>query len=181
MLLRISRAYLCMAGSPELCCAVMIAASLTLLMESRIRLKMKRVTMNCGWEALSQVLWKKEIGTQYHLKWRTGLKHQTGKCEEGNPQIIENIWFGNGSAKPDLVVVVYCKRCFVSPGIFEPSSRTWVQSWASPIKTGIQKMREIWKEKNWSEKFSKFDLWGKLEEIRLFCSRKKKKGQRTPQ
>lgn len=65
--------------------------------------------MNCGWEALSQVLWKKEIRTQYHLKWRTGLKHQTGKCEEGNPQIIENIWFGNWSAKPDLVVVVYCK------------------------------------------------------------------------
>lgn len=44
------------------------------------------------------------------LKWRTGLKHQTGKREEGNPQVIENIWPGSWSAKTQIsVVVVYCK------------------------------------------------------------------------
>lgn len=108
MLLRIFRAYLCMSGSPELCHAVMIAASLTLLMKSRIHLKMQRVVMNCGWEPLSQVLWRK-AEFKMILKWRTGLKHQTGKCKEGNPQIIENICPGSWSAKTDLVIVIYCK------------------------------------------------------------------------
>lgn len=148
------------------------------------------------------------------LKQRPGLKHQTGKCNKGNPQIAENIWPDSWSAIPDLVVVAYCKldmwnmwtkcsavnnngekkgadislgclnwnfvsnmkegHCFVFPGIFEPSARTWMQYWVSPFKTDIQKGEKYGRKKNRNEKFSRFNLWGKVEEIRLFCSRKKR-------
>lgn len=43
------------------------------------------------------------------LKQRTGLKHQTSKCNKGNPQVTGNVWPDSWSAKPDLVLVAYCK------------------------------------------------------------------------
>ena len=51
----------------------------------------------------------KKLELKMILKWRTGLKHQTGKCKEGNAQITENIWPDGWSAKTDLVFVAYCK------------------------------------------------------------------------
>lgn len=43
------------------------------------------------------------------LKQRTGLEDQTGKCNKGNPKITEDIWPDSSSAKPDLLLVAYCK------------------------------------------------------------------------
>lgn len=144
------------------------------------------------------------------LKQRTGLEDQTGKCNKGNPQITEDIWPDSSSAKPDLLLVAYCKlnkwtKCSAVNKMWEKEPILvwdvltgilhvtwgrdicfpwdfWAFSWrlkdmdeilSFTLSDRHTKMREIWMERNKNEKFGRSNLWGKVEEIRLFCSRKK--------